>query len=111
MRRATNESLLSKKHSKKELPKMPLFLGRVKSLVCTGEMIGSSRSGAGGMRSRASGAACLYASFWCFSIRALALSELRLFPVGNHLSHLRTFLGRAAPDRAGARPLSVRNVL
>src|SRR5271166_92308 len=32
-----------------------------------------------GMRSRASGAACLDASFCCFCERALALSELRLF--------------------------------
>jgi len=33
-----------------------------------------------GMRSRASGAARLDASFCCFCERALALSELRLFP-------------------------------
>src|SRR5271166_809815 len=33
------------------------------------------------MRSRASGAAFLHASFCCFCERALALSELRLFPI------------------------------
>ena len=33
------------------------------------------------MRSRASGAARLDASFCCFCERALALSELRLFPI------------------------------
>jgi hypothetical protein len=73
-------SYLSKKRSKKGLTRRPLFLVRVKSLVCTGEMIGPSRSaaGAGGMRSRSSGAACLGASisFSCFSF-APSLDVLR----------------------------------
>jgi hypothetical protein len=75
-------SYLSKRRSKKGLTRRPLFLVKVKSLVCTGEMIGPNRSaaGAGGMRSRSSGAACLGASFWCY-IRALALWELRLFAI------------------------------
>src|SRR5208282_4649921 len=38
-------------------------------------------SGTLGMRSRASGAARLEASSCCFSERAFALSELRLFPI------------------------------
>ena len=43
-------------------------------------MIGPSRFAGAGMRSRASGAASLDASFCCFCERALPRSELRLFP-------------------------------
>jgi hypothetical protein len=57
-----------------------------------------------GMRSRASGAACLHASFCCFCDRALAPSELRLFPISFSCFLDLTFLGRAMSDRAGARP-------
>ncbi len=56
------------------------------------------------MRSRASGAARIEASSYCFSERALALSELRLFPVSFSCFYICTFSGRATPDRAGARP-------
>src|SRR5271165_4070318 len=56
------------------------------------------------MRSRASGAAFLNASLCCFFERALALSELRLFLVRFSCFYICTFFGRAAPDRAGARP-------
>jgi len=55
------------------------------------------------MRSRASGATCFHASFGCFCIRALALSEPKLFPISFRLFYLCTLLERAAPDRAGAR--------
>ncbi len=45
-------------------------------------MIGPSCSTSdGGTRSRASGAICLDAPFWCLYERALALSELKLFPI------------------------------
>src|SRR5271165_3538068 len=56
------------------------------------------------MRSRASGAARLDASFCCCCERALALSELRLLPISLSCLYICTFFGRAAPDRAGARP-------
>ena len=56
------------------------------------------------MRSRASGAARLHASFCCFCERALALSDLWLFPISFSCSYICTLFGRAAPDRAGARP-------
>ena len=50
------------------------------------------------------GAACLHASFCGFCERALALSDLRFFPISFSCSYICTFFGRAAPDRAGARP-------
>ena len=56
------------------------------------------------MRSRASGAGRLDASFYCFRERAPALSELRLFPINFSCFSICTFFGLAAPDRAGARP-------
>src|SRR5271157_1521477 len=56
------------------------------------------------MRSRASGAARLDASFCCSCERAPALSELRLFPISFSCFYIWTFFGRATPDRAGARP-------
>jgi len=50
-----------------------------------------------GMRSRASGAVCLDASFCCFWERASLRSR-------------GAFLGRAKPDRAGARPIAIRRM-
>ena len=71
------------------------------------EMIGPGRSAGAGMRSRASGAARLEASSCCFSERAFALSELWLFSISFSCFYICTFSGRAAPDRAGARPISI----
>src|SRR5271165_2286027 len=57
------------------------------------------------MRSRASSAACLIRFFLLLlRRRALALSDLRLFPISISCSYVCTFFGPAAPDRAGARP-------
>src|SRR5271165_1552661 len=78
---AGSGALLSKKSSKNGLMRRPLFLVRVESLVCTVEMIGPSRSAGAGMRSRASDAARLDASFCSFCEPALALLELRLLPI------------------------------
>ena len=66
-------SQLSKKPSKKELPKRPLFLVRVKSLVCTGEMIGPSRSGAGRDALPRVRRSMSRRFFWCFSRCAQAM--------------------------------------
>jgi hypothetical protein len=42
--------------------------------------------------------------FCCFCERALVLSETQAFPISSSRFYNCTFFGRAAPDRAGARP-------
>ena len=98
-------SLLSKKSSKKGLTRRPLFLVRVDSLVCTVEMIGPSRSAGAGRDALPRVRRCTSRRFFLLLLRtrscaigAEALShQLLVFSIC-------TFFGRAAPDRAGARP-------
>ena len=103
------------KRSKKELPKRPLFLVRVKSLVCTGEMIGPSRSGAGRDALPRVRRSMSRRFFWCFSRcaqarwakrPALLLENRAKRDASPSLDLLRRIarervptIGRAAPDR------------
>src|SRR5271157_4875691 len=67
-------------------------------------MIGPSRSVAGAGRDALPRVRLHVSTLLCFCIPALGLSELGLLPFSFACFFICAFFGRAAPDRAGARP-------